>query len=278
MKKNIALFLAGGLIAFVVVCYAATVLVINAAYDQPEIAAPANPASGFDRVYMDSTTHKWTCLTSAGASCAPSGGGGGGGMPTIKQGFAIRSNGLTTASFPLASAQNDIVVAAVAWEAGAATASTLTDSASTSYTKVCEVTGRTNENIAMYVGTLGASPGTLTFTIGTPAGSDFQALMPIEFTGGITAAVDTCAITGASIGNTQIALTPGISNAVIVSASILSNLVNPLGNLAFSTINAEGLGAMVGVSLTTPLVGVPMNISLRGTTADAAYAAVSFVQ
>lgn len=54
--------------------YGLTVLVLNGVYDQPEIAAPANPASGFDRVYMDSTTHKWTCLTSSGGSCAASGG------------------------------------------------------------------------------------------------------------------------------------------------------------------------------------------------------------
>lgn len=57
--------------------YALTVTVINGVYDVPESAAPANPASGFDRMYNDSTTHLWTCLTSSGTSCAPSGGGGG---------------------------------------------------------------------------------------------------------------------------------------------------------------------------------------------------------
>lgn len=41
-----------------------------------EQAAPANPASGSERIYADSTTHLLSCLTSTGASCMPSGGGG----------------------------------------------------------------------------------------------------------------------------------------------------------------------------------------------------------
>lgn len=40
--------------------------------DAEEIAAPADPASGYDRLYMDSTTHELTCLTSSGTSCMPS--------------------------------------------------------------------------------------------------------------------------------------------------------------------------------------------------------------
>lgn len=44
--------------------------------DAAEIAAPANPASGNDRLYLDSTAHQLKCLTSAGASCMPSGSGG----------------------------------------------------------------------------------------------------------------------------------------------------------------------------------------------------------
>lgn len=41
--------------------------------DAAEIAAPANPAAGDDRLYLNSTTHQLACLTSAGASCLPSG-------------------------------------------------------------------------------------------------------------------------------------------------------------------------------------------------------------
>lgn len=71
-------FLGYGLIvlAAAIALSGATVLVLNATYDQPEISVPANPAAGYDRVYMDSTTHKLSCLTSTGTSCAPSGGGG----------------------------------------------------------------------------------------------------------------------------------------------------------------------------------------------------------
>ena len=41
--------------------------------DALEIAAPANPASTYDRLYLDSTAHLLKCLTSSGGSCMPSG-------------------------------------------------------------------------------------------------------------------------------------------------------------------------------------------------------------
>jgi len=41
--------------------------------DAQEIAAPGNPASTYDRLYMDSTTHVLSCLSSGGTSCMPSG-------------------------------------------------------------------------------------------------------------------------------------------------------------------------------------------------------------
>jgi hypothetical protein len=41
--------------------------------DVTEIAAPSDPASGNDRLYLNSTTHLLTCLTSGGGSCMPSG-------------------------------------------------------------------------------------------------------------------------------------------------------------------------------------------------------------
>jgi hypothetical protein len=44
--------------------------------DGTEIAAPANPAAGNDRLYLSSTTHLLACLTSSGSSCMPSGGAG----------------------------------------------------------------------------------------------------------------------------------------------------------------------------------------------------------
>lgn len=45
--------------------------------DVDETAAPADPASGVDRLYLDSTTHLLACLTSGGASCMPASGSSG---------------------------------------------------------------------------------------------------------------------------------------------------------------------------------------------------------
>lgn len=45
--------------------------------DAAEIAAPANPASGYDRLYLSSASHLLACLTSGGANCMPASGGGG---------------------------------------------------------------------------------------------------------------------------------------------------------------------------------------------------------
>jgi parallel beta-helix repeat protein len=45
----------------------------NSYQDVTEIAAPSNPASGNDRLYLNSTTHQLSCLTSSGGNCAPSG-------------------------------------------------------------------------------------------------------------------------------------------------------------------------------------------------------------
>jgi hypothetical protein len=44
--------------------------------DATEIAAPANPGAGNDRLYLSSATHLLACLTSSGANCMPAGGAG----------------------------------------------------------------------------------------------------------------------------------------------------------------------------------------------------------
>jgi hypothetical protein len=49
---------------------------IDGYQDVLETAAPSNPASGYERWYADSASHLLSCLTSSGASCAPSGSGG----------------------------------------------------------------------------------------------------------------------------------------------------------------------------------------------------------
>ncbi|HEV2222620.1 MAG TPA: hypothetical protein VGR84_06425 [Candidatus Acidoferrales bacterium] len=54
--------------------------------DAAEIAAPANPASGNDRLFLNSTTHLLDCHTSAGASCIPTGTAS---LPTTAVGFGV---------------------------------------------------------------------------------------------------------------------------------------------------------------------------------------------
>jgi hypothetical protein len=49
-------------------------LQMSSYHDVQEIAAPSNPASGYERWYANSSTHLQTCLTSSGGNCAPSGG------------------------------------------------------------------------------------------------------------------------------------------------------------------------------------------------------------
>src|SRR6185437_6243036 len=44
--------------------------------DATEIAAPANPSAGNDRLFLSSVTHQLSCLTSTGTSCMPTGGTG----------------------------------------------------------------------------------------------------------------------------------------------------------------------------------------------------------
>jgi hypothetical protein len=40
-------------------------------FDFKEIPSPGNPASGYQRMYADSSTHRFTCLSSSGANCSP---------------------------------------------------------------------------------------------------------------------------------------------------------------------------------------------------------------
>ena len=44
---------------------------LGGVHDVKEIATPENPAADTERWYADSSTHKMTCITSSGASCAP---------------------------------------------------------------------------------------------------------------------------------------------------------------------------------------------------------------
>lgn len=82
--------------------------VINGIYDMPEIssATAGNPASGFERLFANSSTHTFSCNTSSGGSCAPMGGGGGGvSLPQIGVGLTSLTdpNGFTYTWFNQAS-------------------------------------------------------------------------------------------------------------------------------------------------------------------------------
>lgn len=46
----------------------------NGFQDAAEIGDPSNPSVGNDRLYLSSSTHQFTCLTSAGGNCMPAGG------------------------------------------------------------------------------------------------------------------------------------------------------------------------------------------------------------
>lgn len=66
--------------------------------DVTEIAAPANPSSGNDRLYLNSSTHQLACLTSSGGSCVPSSGGGVSSVGLSQTGafFTITGSPITT--------------------------------------------------------------------------------------------------------------------------------------------------------------------------------------
>lgn len=72
--------------------------------DVTETAAPANPAAGNDRLWLDSTSHQLSCHTSSGASCMPSGGSSTG-APAMNVIYA------TTGTCPSVSAGQCFVVA-----------------------------------------------------------------------------------------------------------------------------------------------------------------------
>jgi hypothetical protein len=207
---------------------------------------------------------------------ASSGGGGAASSPTVKQWNSIRSN--TTMTFYVASAASSVVVACVGWEGGMNSPSSLADSASTSYTKIAELTGQANENIAIYSGTLGATPGTLTFTATLPSGGNFGGIHAIEFTAGITATVDAQSISANGNSNTPISLTPVTANDVEVlcsqgSSSSGATTVHPPG-IDYLTASGNDSGA-IGYSFLFPPTNVVLG-SLINNSGDDAYVAVAF--
>jgi len=67
------------LICFAALICAAGILraaVVNGWLDLPRISAPANPASGLGRLFINTSTSKLDCLNPDGTSCAPLGSSG----------------------------------------------------------------------------------------------------------------------------------------------------------------------------------------------------------
>jgi len=71
---------------------------LGASYqDVTEIAAPANPAAGNDRLYLNSSTHLLACVTSGGANCMPSAGGGSAALSALT--VATATNSINNGSY-----------------------------------------------------------------------------------------------------------------------------------------------------------------------------------
>jgi len=201
--------------------------VVNALWDFVEIGAPSTPSGGVGRIYFDSTGHLLSSKNSSGTvthtvatsscsagtpvvgninadgtvTCAAGGGGGGGIQATnLLNGGAIRTS--LTLTFNFASQAADILAVCIGWEGGAATNPTLSDSAMTSYTKIVQLTGQTQENIALFIGTVPSSPGTLTFTYTIPASAISSGINAIELLNS-TATTDGSAVSTTGTGSTS---------------------------------------------------------------------------
>lgn len=188
--------------------------------------------------------------------------------PALVQSKAER--GASTLTFNFASTAEDILVVAVGWENGAATASSLSDSAGTSYTKACEQTGSL-ENLAFFVGTVPSSPGTITFTATLPSGAGFQGISALEFgPSGISTTVDVT-----TVSSSPITITPTTVDVVVIANQGSSNggvVAFPPNFIGISAAGSDSGG--IAYSIGHPPVGVPSNATLLNSSGSSAYAAV----
>jgi len=116
--------------------------------DVTEIAAPSNPASGNDRLYLNSSTHLLACLSSSGANCMPSGSIPGGVLGSVPYQSAP---GVTAVS-----AANTSSSTLCFTETGTGTVGAIPtwgSCAGSAATAFSAITGSTNTSAAMVVGT-----------------------------------------------------------------------------------------------------------------------------
>ncbi len=133
---------------------------LGASYqDVTEISTPGNPASGTDRLYLNSATHLLSCLTSLGGSCSPNlqfiFGNAGPSITalTIPNGDSLTFSGTGTNN---ASSINGITVTgtpSVGWVPTATSGTTATWQATGSGTAFSAITSSTNTTAAMVLGT-----------------------------------------------------------------------------------------------------------------------------
>lgn len=69
MKRYILVGVGGSLAWFAIALFGQAL--INGLRDYAEMADPGNPSANRLRIYADSSTHRFTCKTSAGADCFP---------------------------------------------------------------------------------------------------------------------------------------------------------------------------------------------------------------
>jgi len=184
--------------------------------DAKEIAGPGNPASTFDRLYMDSSSHTLKCLTTGGGSCLPTSG-------------TVTTSGSPAATYcSIFSGSTAIVgTADCTFAAGA-----LTLGAAGTSTGVLNMAGTTS-------GSISATPNATATTL-TLGGSLTGLLLP-------SGTVSAVAI-GTTVNTGLYALATGVAHASsgTLDFSGSSGAVKAGGNVIFSAISLTGNNTFTG--------------------------------
>jgi hypothetical protein len=153
----------------------------------------------------------------ARTNCVVSGGGGGGVTGAFPvQALSARSP--NTLTLPKASIAGNVFAVGLDWFGGAATSPTLTDSAGTSYTLVVQHTGDSADNCALFVGTVPASPGIVSFSPVYPASADQPGDDVIELANATTT-VDVSVASTAGNVNAPISMTLTTTGDTIIAVA-----------------------------------------------------------
>jgi hypothetical protein len=253
--------------------------------DVKKIAAPGNPASGYNRVYMDTATGLWKCKASDGSDCNPASGGGGGGSGTVINVSTGNLAPLFTASvanptttpalsFGLSNAAANAVFAGPSTGSPAAPSyrqlghSELSGIGTNTHAQIdahiaatTSVHGSTSANTASAIVQRGASgefaAGAITATDGSP---DASAIV------GNSTVTDGSEGTGV-FGQTHSRTGEGVAGVANPPGSPPTGAETPVGVLGVS-FNTQGPGVMgrsnfsgTGSSAADPTIAVPVGVS-----------------